>query len=162
MDNQFKARRFNSRHLEDQIIGEAIDILRARMEKEGDILSMPDVVKNYLLLRLAEKEHEVFGLIYLDSRNRVIDTADLFRGSLAFTAVVPREVVKECLNRNAASVVIYHNHPGGTTEPSPGDIALTKTLIQTLRTLDIRVHDHIIVCGSETYSFAENCKLPKI
>lgn len=79
----------------------------------------------------------------------------MFRGTLSHTSVYPREVVKAALGRNAANVIFAHNHPFGSAEPSNADKTLTRSLKQALGLVDIRVLDHIIVAGKNTYSFAE-------
>ena len=124
--------------------------------QSGDSMSQPNAVKDYLRLRLAGVDHELFLVMLLDSQNRLIDTVDLFRGTLNQTSVYPREVVKLALSQNAAAVVFSHNHPSGVAEPSIADEALTRTLKSALALVDIRVLDHIIVAGTATpVSFAE-------
>lgn len=152
-------RMLTKNNLEDQIINEALEILRARFDRVKDFIDGYDTVKKYLILKLAELEHEVFGLIHLNSTGHVIAMQEVFRGSLAYTAVMPRELAKECLKHNSASVVIYHNHPGGRKEPSAADLELTDRLKGILKPLDINVVDHIIVAGVTIYSFMENGRI---
>jgi DNA repair protein RadC len=97
----------------------------------------------------------VFGVVALDTQLRYIDHEVLFRGSLLYTAVLPREVVKYALAKNAATLVLYHNHPTGSKMPSPGDKELTEILCNILRVVDVYVHDHIIVAGESINSFNE-------
>jgi DNA repair protein RadC len=108
-----------------------------------------------LLQLLADRRHEVFVVMFLDAQNRVIATEEMFRGTLTQTSVYPREVVVEALQRNAASVILCHNHPSGVAEPSRADEALTQTLRQALALVDIRVLDHVILSGATALSFAE-------
>jgi DNA repair protein RadC len=91
----------------------------------------------------------------LDSQHRLIEYAELFRGTLAQTSVYPREVVKIELLRNAAAMIFAHNHPSGVPEPSRADELLTQTLKQALALVDVRVLDHFIVAGAQITSFAE-------
>lgn len=128
--------------------------LREEMARR-DALSAPGAVRDYLRLRLRDRPHEVFVVIYLDAQNRVIDCDELFRGTLTQTSVYPREVVKEALRRNAASVIFAHNHPSGVAEPSHADETLTSALRQALALVDVKVLDHFIVAGSQATSFAE-------
>lgn len=101
-------------------------------------------------------EQEVFGVIYLDGQNRLIDFEALFAGTLTQTSVYPREVVKSALARNAAAVITFvHNHPSGCAEPSHADQLLTETLKRSLALVDIKVLDHFIVGGRAVLSFAE-------
>lgn len=126
---------------------------------EGITLSAPLAVRQYLQLLFANQLHESFAVLFLDTRNRLIETEDMFRGTLTYTNVYPREVVKAALRHNAAGIILSHNHPSGSTEPSAADIQLTHTLQQALALVDVRVLDHFIVAGKKVYSFAEHGKL---
>ncbi|RLM51887.1 hypothetical protein DVK02_16725, partial [Halobellus sp. Atlit-31R] len=81
---------------------------------------------------------------------------EMFRGTLTHTSVYPREVVKAALRRNAAGVILAHNHPSGVPEPSEADLRLTSSLVQALALVDIRVLDHFVVAGTRVHSFAEH------
>lgn len=122
---------------------------------EGEVFTSPDAVKNYLQLHLARKPHEVFGVLFLDSQNRLIAFEELFRGTLAQTSVYPREVVLRALHHQAAAVVLTHNHPSGAVQPSRADEALTQTLKAALALVDVRVLDHVIVAPGKALSMAE-------
>lgn len=137
------------------IVQEALAWLESQVQ-HGDALSSPQAVRSYLRLRLGAKRHEVFAVVFLDARHQVIDIAELFRGTLTQTAVYPREVLIEALERNAAAVILVHNHPSGAAQPSLADQALTRTLQQVLALVDVRVLDHFIVTRSDIYSFAEH------
>jgi DNA repair protein RadC len=120
-----------------------------------DALSSPPSVRDYLRLLLRAKEYEVFVVIFLDAQNRLIASEEMFRGTLTQTSVYPREVVKEALRHNAASVVFAHNHPSGIAEPSMADETITKALKLALVLIDVKVLDHIVVAGNAVTSFAE-------
>jgi DNA repair protein RadC len=122
----------------------------------GAVLTSPQSVRQYLQLQLANKPYESFTVLFLDVRNRLIAGEEMFRGTLTHTSVYPREVVKAALARNAASIIIAHNHPSGAPEPSAADHALTQALKQALGLVDVRVLDHFVVAGSRIYSFAEH------
>lgn len=124
--------------------------------KTGATLSSPQAVKTYLRAALAGKRHESFHVLFLDVKNRLIQARELFRGTLTHTSVYPREVVREALAHNAAAVMLAHNHPSGTPEPSESDLLLTRALVQALALVDIRVLDHFVVAGSRVHSFAEH------
>ncbi len=113
-----------------------------------ELLSSPQAVRDYLRLSLAGLPHEVFVALWLDAQNRLIACEELFRGTLTQTAVYPREVVKRALARNAAAVILAHNHPSGLAEPSAADEALTRALKEALALVDVRVLDHFIVAGT--------------
>jgi len=119
-------------------------------------LSSPGAVRDWLRLALAPLHQEVFIALWLDAQNRLIADEELFRGTLTQTSVYPREVVKRALARNAAAVILAHNHPSGVAEPSAADELLTQSLKQALGLVDVRIVDHFIVAGTATpLSFAE-------
>lgn len=128
----------------------------AEQMHQGDVLSSPLAVRDYLRLTLKDRSHEVFAAIFLDAQNRVIDLEELFRGTLTQTSVYPREVVKRALAHNAASLILAHNHPSGVAEASQADRLLTQQLKQALGLVDVRVLDHFIVAGTQILSFAES------
>jgi DNA repair protein RadC len=123
--------------------------------REREVFSSPDAVKHFLSLQLARKPHEVFAVLFLDAQNRLIAMEELFRGTLTQTSVYPREVVRRALQLEAASVVLAHNHPSGTVQPSRADEALTQTLKSALALIDVRVLDHVIVTQGDSLSMAE-------
>jgi len=138
----------------DRTIEKALKILEGRA-RVLDALTSPSAVRNYLKLKLADRQREVFVCVFLDAQNRVIAFEELFMGTLTQTSVYPREVVKEALARNAAAVILCHNHPSGVAEPSIQDQALTRTLTEALGLVDVKVLDHFIVAGASALSFAE-------
>lgn len=125
----------------------------------GVTLSSPQAVKQYLQLLLGAKPYESFAVLFLDVKNRLIISEELFRGTLTHASVYPREVVKVALMHNAASIILAHNHPSGSSEPSIADQTLTQALKQALALVDVRVLDHFVVAGREVYSFAEHGQL---
>lgn len=136
-----------------------MELARRSLDEElkvGEVLSSPQAVKQYLQLLLAKKPYESFAVLFLDVKNRLIAAEELFRGTLTHTSVYPREVVKAALAHNAASLILAHNHPSGTPEPSAADRTLTQALKQALSLVDIRVLDHFVVAGRHVYSFAEH------
>ncbi|MES3023847.1 MAG: DNA repair protein RadC [Pseudomonadota bacterium] len=122
----------------------------------GQTLGSPESVKLYLRLTLSKKAHESFVVMFLDVKNRLIASEEMFRGTLTHTSVYPREVVKAALAHNAAGVLLAHNHPSGTPEPSESDLLLTRALGQALALVDVRVLDHFVVAGPHVHSFAEH------
>jgi DNA repair protein RadC len=124
--------------------------------RRRDLLASPGAVRDWLRLKLANLPYEVFGVLWLDSQNRLVEYDELFRGTLTQTSVYPREVVKQALARNAAAVVLVHNHPSGIAEPSRADELLTRALREALALVDVKVVDHFVVAGlAEPLSFAE-------
>jgi DNA repair protein RadC len=123
--------------------------------RQGDSLSSPQAVRDYLRLTLEARPHEVFMVLSLDTQNRMIAMDELFRGTLSQTSVYPREVVKLALAHNAAAVIFAHNHPSGVAEPSRADELLTMALKQALAVVDIKVLDHFVIGRGTAVSFAE-------
>ncbi|MDQ6685248.1 MAG: DNA repair protein RadC, partial [Pseudomonadota bacterium] len=119
------------------------------------VFDSPQVVKDYVALHLASREHEIFAVVFLDAQSRLIALEEMFRGTLTQTSVYPREVVKRALELRAAAVILAHNHPSGTTEPSRADEFLTQTLKSALALVDVRVLDHLVVGAGAVASFAE-------
>ena len=127
----------------------------AQQLREREVFGTPGAVKHYLQLHLAARAHEVFAVLFLDSQNRLLAMEELFRGTLTQTSVYPREVVLRALQHQAAAVVLAHNPPSGSVQPSRADEALTQTLKTTLALVDVRVLDHVIVAPGQALSMAE-------
>ena len=133
--------------------------IKEEVRTSANALNSPRAVKEYLHIALAGKPFESFHVLFLDVKNRLIEAKEMFRGTLTHTSVYPREVVREALARNAASVMLAHNHPSGTPDPSESDLLLTRALMQALALVDIRVLDHFVVAGHQIHSFAEHGQL---
>ncbi|MFY9327152.1 MAG: DNA repair protein RadC, partial [Georgfuchsia sp.] len=129
--------------------------LREQM-RSGPVMTSPQVLRDWLRLKLAALPYEVFSVLWLDNQNHLIEYDELFRGTLSQTSVYPREVVKQALARNSASAVLVHNHPSGQATPSRADELLTQGLKSALSLVDVRVVDHFIVAGDAVVSFAES------
>ncbi len=127
----------------------------AQQLKSRTAFATRGAVKEYLQLQLSGKTQEVFAVMFLDVKNRMIAMEELFRGTLTHTSVYPREVVLRALHHQAGSVVLAHNHPSGSAEPSPADESLTRVLKAALALIDIPVTDHVVVGTGEVFSFAE-------
>ena len=123
--------------------------------KERAVFDSPEAVKQYLQLHLAHRPHEVFAVLFMDARHRMIAMEELFRGTLTQTSVYPREVAARALHHHAAAVVLAHNPPSGCAEPSRADEALTQTLKTALALIDVRVLDHMVVARGHVLSMAE-------
>jgi DNA repair protein RadC len=124
--------------------------------RESDNLGSIRAVKEYLRHTLGTRQHESFVALFLDVQNRLIASEELFRGTLTRTVVHAREVVKAALAHNASGIILAHNHPSGTCEPSHSDQNLTQMLKDALGLVDVKVLDHFVIAGQETFSFAEN------
>lgn len=136
----------------------ALELGRRYLEAEvraRPVLSNPGKTKTYVKAWLCHYPHEVFACLFLDNRHRIINNEILFTGTIDGAGVYPREVVKRCLELNAAAVIFAHNHPSGIAEPSQADRQITTRLIQALGLLDVRVLDHLVVGDQLVTSMAE-------
>ena len=109
---------------------------------------------DYLYHSMRDLKKEVFKAIYLNSQNQIIETEDLFEGTINSSSVSPREVIESAIKNNAASLIFVHNHPSGNPEPSKSDKELTKDLVYAGGIMRIRVLDHIIIGNDRYFSFA--------
>ena len=141
----------------DGVIREAIAILEYRYNQLSvhPKFTTPTLVKDYLRLKMAAYEREVFAVLLLDSQHRLISYEELFFGTIDAASVYPREVVKLVLHRNAAAVIFAHNHPSGMPEPSEADKRITERLKTALATIDVSALDHFVVGHQDVVSFAE-------
>lgn len=140
---------------EDAAIRRALRIMESRLTYRDVALSSPQAVRDYLRLRIADLEWEVFVVLFLDAQNRLIAAEEMFRGTLTQTSVYPREVVKAALRHNAAAVIFAHNHPSGVAEASRADELLTQTLKQALSLVECKTLDHFVIAGEKATSLAE-------
>ncbi len=138
----------------DEIVIMAKQLLNRRFAK-GKLINEPKDCKDFLTLKLSHLEHEVFSVVFLDNRHKVLAYEELFRGTIDGASVYPREVVKRALQLNAAAIILAHNHPSGNSEPSQSDERITQRLVEALKLVDIRVLDHIIIGGETNTSMAE-------
>jgi DNA repair protein RadC len=137
------------------VLQRAQALLAQRYRVGSPVLTSPALTRDFLRVHVGTCEHEIFGVLHLDSRHRLIAVENLFRGTINSASVHPREVVKAVLTRNAAAVVLFHNHASsGIAEPSAADELITRRLREALALIDVRVLDHLII-GESIYSFAE-------
>lgn len=137
----------------DQILEAARSVVDQRMRR-GTLFSDPSVAGRFFRDKLAGLEREVFAAVFLDTRHRLIEYAELFFGTIDGAEVHPRELVRQALLLNSAAVVIAHNHPSGEPEPSAADRALTAQLKQALSLVDVRLLDHFVIGGHTPLSMA--------
>lgn len=117
------------------------------------VLSSWNALIDYLVSAMAYQEKEHFRILFLDNKNRIIADEVQQTGTVNHTPVYPREIAKRCLQLNASSVVLVHNHPSGDPTPSQGDISMTKQIVDTLLPLKVQVHDHVIIGKGLNVSF---------
>ena len=138
-----------------KIIKRALKILESRMTYESNTFSSPEDTKNYLRLKLGNKEREIFSVLYLSNRHQLISYEELFLGTIDGTSIHVREIVKLGLSLNAAAIVCAHNHPSGICEPSHADELITQRIKDACDLVDIRMLDHLIVSATGSVSLAE-------
>lgn len=119
-------------------------------------LTGPDATRRFLLAQLRDRPYEVFCCLFLDNRHRLVAFEEIFRGTIDGATVHPREIVRQTLLHNAASVIAAHNHPSGVAEPSQADEGVTRRLRQALALVDVRLLDHVIVGDGQCFSFSEH------
>jgi DNA repair protein RadC len=139
----------------EDIVTMARQLLNRRFAK-GHAITSPEAFRDFLHLKLADREQEVFCCLFLDNRHRILAFEELFQGTIDAAAVYPREVAKRALSLNAKALILVHNHPSGVAEPSEADRAITHRIRQALDLLDVRVLDHFIIGDGPAYSFAEH------
>jgi len=108
-----------------------------------------------LIARYGHRVQETLGAVYLDARQRVVSEREIFVGSLSSSTAAPRDVFRYALQDHAASVIVFHNHPSGDPSPSPQDLAFTRQLIDSGKTLGIEIVDHLVIASSAFVSFKE-------
>jgi DNA repair protein RadC len=135
------------------ILTRAHALISQRYRRGSPVLSEPCRTEEFLRLHLGGRDYEVFGLLHLNTRHRLIAAEDLFRGTLDGASVHPREVVQSVIAHRSAGVVLYHNHPSGASEPSQADQALTRRLKAALSLIDVKILDHLIV-AEKVFSFS--------
>lgn len=123
--------------------------------RSGPLLTSSDAVRGYLRSRLGPSRREIFACLFLDGRHRLISFEPLFFGTVDRATVHPREILTRALELNAAALILAHNHPSGVAEPSSADIALTGSLSELLRQIDVRLLDHLVVGHGTEVSLAE-------
>jgi DNA repair protein RadC len=137
----------------------SIEIARRHLReplRTRSALTAPDSTRKFLLAQLRDRHYEVFCCLFLDNRHRLLAFEEIFRGTIDGATVHPREIVRQTLLYNAASVIVAHNHPSGAIEPSPADEGVTRRLKQALALVDVRLLDHLIVGDGKCFSFSEH------
>ena len=111
-------------------------------------------VADYLILSMRGLKIEVLTVLFLDSSHAIIDSEIVAEGTLNVNTIYPREIIKRAMDYHAAALILAHNHPSGSLQPSNQDIILTKTLFLLCKCMQIQVLDHLII-GDATFSFAD-------
>jgi DNA repair protein RadC len=138
----------------------ATEILREKVIEQPVYKSSREIF-DYLYYSMRDLKNEVFKVIYLNNRGRIIDTADLFEGTLDSIPIRPREIVEGAIKNNATALIFVHNHPAGDPAPSKSDKQLTRDLVFIGNFVQIKVLDHIIIGGDTYFSFADEGLIQK-
>jgi len=137
-----------------EILEAAVAEINRRFARGVAITSPADTVE-FFRLRLGPLEHEIFAVLWLDNKHRVLAFEELFRGTIDSASVHPREIVKSAIRHNAAACILCHNHPSGVADPSQADRTITARVKEALNVIEVRTLDHVVV-GDRPYSFAEH------
>lgn len=143
----------NTLDTEEQILQAAERILRKRLERKGSVAN-PSAANEFLRVKYGTVKNEVFGVLFLDTRHRIIELEEIFHGTIDGAEVHPRVVIQRCMHHNAAAIIVFHNHPSGDATPSTADRAVTAQLKQALSYVDVRLLDHIVVSAENCVSMA--------
>jgi len=138
-----------------KLIKEVADRYLEKRLIEKDNVSNSKELFDYLYYSMRDISRECFKVIYLDAKNKVIETETLFKGTLTASSVYPREVVAAAMNHHSAALIFAHNHPSGDPKPSKADISLTRQLLFACRMMGIIVHEHLVIGDNRYFSFAD-------
>jgi len=128
--------------------------LREKATEKPQITCTAELI-NYYKHAMGGLQDEHFQVIYLNARNKIIEMETIHKGIVNQAVVYPRKILEQALKKKASAIILVHNHPSGHVQPSDADIHLTKMVQETAKTLDIIVHDHIIIGENRFYSFRE-------
>lgn len=131
-----------------------LDALRCRALVEP-VISDGRALVDYLHADMADRRNEVFRVLFLDASNRLLRDEEMSRGSVREAQVYPREVMRRALELGATGVILVHNHPSGDPQPSAADAALTAQIAAAGATMEVQVHDHLIIGRSGWFSFRQ-------
>jgi DNA repair protein RadC len=120
-------------------------LLREKAKKADVTLSSWRALVDYCMAQMSREATEQFRILFLDRKNKLLRDEVQGRGTIDHTPVYPREVVKRALELGASSIILVHNHPSGDPTPSASDVEMTKDIVAAAKTLDIAVHDHLII-----------------
>lgn len=129
-------------------------------ENKMKITSPEQAAAFFVPLLSGKKDRESFMVAFLDSGNNIIHSSEVSKGTVSQAMVYPREVLKQALASDCTSIILAHNHPGGSLMPSVEDKAMTQRLVDVFHPLDIKIHDHIIVADTKYTSMAEKGMMP--
>jgi len=139
-----------------------LEISRRRQVREAleePLIDTTEAAVRFLQPQLADYNHEVFGVMFLDLSLRLLKFEIVSKGGITATTVDPRLILKIAIDYNATSIIVSHNHPSGNEKPSRADKLLTTKIYEGAKYMNIKLLDHIIIAGKDYYSFAKNSEL---
>lgn len=145
---------------EDDVISNALNIIRSKLHQPGDKLDEPKLIGAYLSIKLAMAEREHFGVLWFDSCFKLISDDEIAAGTNNYVQIGAREIIRQCLKHNASAAVLYHNHPSQDPTPSGADREMTRQASVALDMVGCKLVDHIVIGGTEFHSFANHGEMP--
>jgi len=142
-----------------EVLDHARTLIAQQFRRGAAVLASPELTREYLRLEIAALRYQVFGVLLLDARRRLIRSEILFRGTIDGCSVHPREVARVVVESDAAAVVLFRNDPSGVGEVRDADHPLARGLAQALRLIDVRVLDYLIIAADTEYSYREAGRL---
>ena len=139
---------------EQEILAAAEKVINSKYRR-GARISGPKDSKTLFQQKLVFRDNEVFAVLFLDGRHRVMEYKEMFHGTINSASVHPRIILQRALQLNAAAVIVAHNHPSGDPEPSHQDIDITKRLKEVLKLVDVNLLDHLIIGSVDIVSLVE-------
>ena len=139
------------------LVREAAALYLQEGSEGTEVLKDAAKLSDFWRMRIGALKHEVFAVAYLDSGGRLLRNGveTLQEGTVDRAAVYPRRVIEAALKRQAAALVLAHNHPNGNVQPSEHDKVLTRAIVLAAETIGLRVVDHLVVSSQETFSFRQ-------
>jgi len=148
-----------SSFLQIRIIKELINRVFQDRIRNTNIISSWSALLEYLKFNMGCLKLEQFRVLFLNKKNMLLADEVIATGTIDQTPVYPREIVKKSLFHEAGAIILVHNHPSGNSKPSNADIDLTAQIVNACNTINVSVHDHVIIGNGEYYSFKSNILL---
>ena len=139
-----------------KLIPELCNAYNVDKTKNVKVLNSIEDISKYFIPRFIGKQTEELHMVLLDSKNKIIKSEVIAKGSLHTVDIPTRHIISQAINNNAIGIVLAHNHPGGVAIPSGNDIMITKRLFEALRLADIALIDHIIVADDDSVSLRDS------
>jgi len=142
-----------------QIIKELMNRVFINQVMNRNIIGSWGALLEYLKFNMGNLQIEQFRILFLNKKNSLIADEIMATGTIDQTPVYPREIIKRILVHEAGAIILVHNHPSGSAKPSTSDIELTVQIVNACKTVNVSVHDHVIIGRGEYYSFKTNMLL---